>query len=264
MKKIFNLIYRVVVPLLLIILIVVIWQIATDRVNEVRAENRQTSLEFFFPSPRNIFNSFIDNFSNIQSSIGNTLVKSFVGFIIGVFLAIAIAMLYYIFPRLRNATIPVAYAINSFPITGLIPIIVLTFGQGTFLSVVIVSILICYFPMLITIDGAFKNIDQRYVEFLRIYKANRLQILKYANIPLTLPNFFVSLRMSIPASIIGAILGEWMGSGKGIGRLMVLSVYRMEAGLLYACMVEIALICAVLTLLVELLGRKVVFWNKSS
>jgi len=262
-NKIIDILKKVIASLLVIVILISFWQIVEDNVNQIREENKETSLEYFIPSPKSIMYSFVADFNIIQNAILSTLIKAIPGFIVGVFLAILMAILYIIIPSFRNATFGIAYALNSFPLVGLAPIIILMFGQGSFLSIMFVVMLVSYFPMLITLDGALNQTPREYIELMKINKATKFKTLIYARIPLAMPQFFVSLRLSIPSSIVGAIIGEWMGASEGIGRLMILSVYQMEAGRLYACMFAVAIICATTAILIEYISRKVLFWNNT-
>jgi len=264
MNRLLTFIKAAIRPLFTFAAILFTWQVTENIVNSLRRKQERTSLEFFIPSPINILNSFITNFPNIQTSIGDTLLKAAIGFTIGAILALIFAIAYFLWPRLRGSTLAIAYTVSSFPITGLAPVIVLAFGQGSKLSIVAVAVLVCYFPILISMDGAFHMIDKKFTDYLHIYGATRLDLIRYVLLPLSMPAFFVSLRLSLPASIVGAIIGEWMGANHGVGRLMILSVYEMKAGLLWACMFEVATVCAATALAVEAIGKKVVFWDRGS
>lgn len=246
-----------------ILLILFVWQIAQDYHNEKRLQANLTSLEFFIPSPRSFFTAFRNNWDVIQIAMFATLQKSFFGFFIGATLAICVVSLYFMLPWLRSATLPMAYAINSVPVVGFAPIIVLAFGQGSFSTIAFLAAMVSYFPIVITLDSSIHNIDRKYVELLKVYNANSVQMLKYVYIPLTLPNFFIAIKLAIPASLIGAVIGEWMGSRTGIGNLMMICMYQLKPGLLYACLFQIAIVSSVIVLTLGIIKNKVLPWTKT-
>ncbi|NLT51211.1 MAG: hypothetical protein GXX85_09865 [Ignavibacteria bacterium] len=135
-----------------------VWQMTENRINVDRINNDETSLEAFLPTPSTIYTSFKDNFGLIISETLITLERAFAGFVSGFIMAVAIVALFSFFPILRHVGIPISVAINSFPIIGFSPIIILFFGQGTSLSIVFISMLISYFPILINLDNFVRGI----------------------------------------------------------------------------------------------------------
>lgn len=235
---------RILLPVILLISIFAGWQYIEDSINVVRRKENMTSLEFFIPSPRTIAAATIEKWQEILDNTFQTLQKAIAGFTIGLILALSMAILLLVVTDLRSIVLPFAFAVNSFPVVGLAPVIVLAFGQGSFLSITAISAIICYFPVFLTLDTAFHSKNQEYLDLIHIYNADRFQALWFVQLPLAIPSLFVALKLAAPASIIGATIAEWMGAPKGIGQLVTVALYQLKPGLLYACLLEVALISA--------------------
>ncbi len=248
--------------LFLAALAALIWQFGEDALNRRRELQGLTSLEFFIPSPKHIVGTFIEHFQQIQSEFFATLSRSAVGFLFGALLALATLVGFELLPLLRRLSLPFAFAANSFPILALAPVLVLALGQGSYASIVSVSAVVTYFPILLTIDAAMLRVPAAMLDVVSLYRATKSQRLFFVKIPLTLPALFTGLRLSLPASFVGAIVGEWMGARTGVGRLMILSIYQMNPGLMYSCMIESAAICSLLAGLVTAVERRALFWNR--
>jgi len=233
---------KIVTSILIFIILLVVWQIAEDRVNSHRLENNQTALGAFIPAPLTIVKTFSNDWQNISRELGHTLKKAGLGFVIGVVFAILIASIFLFLPFIRNLVFPLAFAINSFPIVGFAPAIVLIFGQGSFVSIVFISVLICYFPTLISMDTAFRETDKSLLELMEVLNASKWQTLFKIQLPLAMPYLFLSMKLAIPASIIGATIGEWLGARNGIGQLITIALYQLKPGLLYASLISITIV----------------------
>jgi len=242
----------------------IFWQIGEDIVNVSRHQQNETSLEAFIPTPLTIIKTFINNGDRLIREANYTLGRAFLGFMIGTLLAIMVSVFFLFFPFFRNIFFPFAFAINSFPIIGLAPAIIIAFGQGSWLSIVFISTLICYFPILISLDTAYKNIDNEIIEIMQVFNANRMQIFLKVQLPLVLPYLFMAMKLAIPANIIGAILGEWLGSRTGLGQLITIALYQLKPGLLYASLFLIVAFSLISILFLTLLEHLLFPWKRKN
>jgi ABC-type nitrate/sulfonate/bicarbonate transport system permease component len=69
------------------------------------------------------------------------------------------------------------------------------------------------------------------------YGASRLTTLRKVLIPSAAPSIFASLRINVPAAMIGALLAEWLATGKGSGDEMLTVVNTFDYGELWAAVV---------------------------
>jgi len=247
--------------IILVLLFIFSWQIAENIINANRLADGETGLEAFIPSPITIGHTFIESGNLILNQSSYTFSKAVIGFGIGVLCAIIISFLFLLLPWLRNITLPILFGINSFPIVGLAPAIVLAFGQGSFFSIIFISALICYFPTLITLDTAFNNIDKDVLDLMHVMNASRWQVMRYVRLPQALPYLFLAMRLAIPGSIIGATMGEWLGARNGLGQLITIALYQLKPGLLYASLFLIVIVSILGIILIELLERYFVKWK---
>ncbi len=255
---------RIVLSVFLVLLLLTTWQIIEDKVNISRLQSNQTALEAFIPTPKTIAKTFSTDWRDISREIRHTLIKAYLGLIIGLIFALLMASLFLFFPFLRNLFFPLSFAINSFPIIGFAPVVVLIFGQGSYSSIIFIAALICYFPILISLDTAFRQTDKDLLEFANIINASKWQTFSKIHFPLAIPYLNLSLKLAIPASIIGATIGEWLGSRYGIGQLITIALYQLKPGLLYSSLVSITLVSTVSVLALQLFEHIYFPWIKKS
>jgi len=250
--------------LLLIFLgLIIFWQLGESYLSSQRIGSGRASLEAFIPTPKTIAKTFVVEGGLIFSELSITCLRASAGFVIGLIFALLIVSLIYYFPFFRSVVVPISFAVNSFPIIGFSPIIILLFGQGSAWAIIFVSALISYFPTLVSLEAASRDIkSQTVMELMKVLNATRFQILKKIILPNSVPYFFVSMKLAIPASIMGAVIGEWLGANNGIGRLMILSFYQMKPGLLYASLLSVVVISCLIIAFLSLIEKKYCFWKK--
>lgn len=239
------------------------WQIIQDAISASRIASGLTGLNAFVPTPLVIFETFVQDGSMIVVEMLETLRKAMAGLALGGLFAVMMSVLFLYFKHLRRTLFPFFLAINSFPIIGFAPAIILAFGQGSFASIVFISALISYFPILIHLDAAFRGTSVELIEFARVVGANKLQLIHKIILPLAVPSFFTAMKLAIPASIIGATIGEWLGSHTGIGQLITVSLYQLKPGLLYASLILITLVSVSLIYILSVIESRFVPWKQS-
>lgn len=232
------------------------WQLVENSINHLRMLAGETSLELFFPSPYTIGITFINRGGIILREMSYTLIRAFFGLVLGSALSIVISILFITMPRTRSIVMPITQGINSFPIVGFSPLIILIFGQGSWIGIVCISALIAYFPTLIALDHSINTINSEWVSLMKVWGATKWQIFSKLQFPNALPFFLTSLKLAIPASIIGAVLGEWLGTRNGIGKLITLSFYQLDSGMIYASLFLLVLISMSTTSLIAFIERK--------
>lgn len=247
---------RIITISVISLLLLLSWQILEDRENLSRIGSGQTGISAFIPTPLTILETFRDQWGTIFTNIGYTMQRAMIGFVFGTVFGIGVATAFLFFPATRGIALPFAFTVNSFPIVGFAPIIILAFGQGSGLSIIFISALICYFPVLINMDSALQNTNKDLLDIARVLNASLWQELTMLRFPSALPQLFIAMKLAIPASIIGATIGEWLGTRNGIGQLITVALYQLKPGLLYASLISIALISTMFIVIISLMQSR--------
>lgn len=180
---------------------------------------------------------------------------------IGLGLALAVAMDWS--PLLQKCLYPVVVASQTIPTTAIAPLFVLWFGYGIW-SKVLVTVLITFFPITITVCDGFRAAKVEMSELLRTYGATKWDIFLKIKVPCALPYFFSAIKMAIPMSIIGAAIGEWLGSQSGLGYFSRRMMTQLDGAGVFAPIVLLSVVAMLVVALVGLLENKVVKWRGES
>jgi NitT/TauT family transport system permease protein len=74
--------------------------------------------------------------------------------------------------------------------------------------------------------------------------------------PLALPSILAGLRLGLTLSITGAIVGEFVAGGQGLGELLIIASSQSDKPLVFATLLSLALLAAILYGLARLAERR--------
>ena len=137
----------------------------------------------------------------------------------------------------------------------------LWFGYSIW-SKVLVTVLITFFPITITVFDGFKSVKTEMEELLFTFGADRRQIFFKLKIPAVLPCFFSAIKMAWPLSIIGAAIGEWLGAQSGLGYFSKRMMTQLDGAGVFAPVVVLAVCAMLVVAVISAIERKLITWRK--
>lgn len=146
-----------------------------------------------------------------------TLRHAAIGFVAGLVVAIAGAIVFRISRGVETALMPFATLLRSVPLIALAPVIILIFGFGTDASVAVIGGIVVLFPALVTVAFGLKAASQQMLDVVSVYGGGVLTAVRKVALPGALPSLFAAIRVSVPGAITGALLAEMLSTGDGIG-----------------------------------------------
>jgi ABC-type nitrate/sulfonate/bicarbonate transport system permease component len=140
------------------------------------------------------------------------------------------------------------------------PILVVWFGFGIWVKVIVVA-LACFFPILVnTLDG-LRSVDPEAVKMMRTLDASRAAIFRRVEAPTALPYFFSGAKIAVAVAPIVALFAELAGSNAGLMRLIVQDNANLEIADMFAAATILAVIGVLLVGLTALAQRLIVTWR---
>lgn len=183
-----------------------------------------------------------------------------VGLIISIVLGLALAILMDISPVAEKALYPLVIASQTIPTTALAPLFVLWFGYSIW-SKVLVTVLMTFFPVTITVFDGFRSIRTEMKELMFCMGADTRQMFFKLKLPAVLPYFFSALKMAVPLSVIGAAIGEWLGAQSGLGYFSRRMMTQLDGAGVFAPILLLSIAAMLLTSIVTILERRFVTWR---
>lgn len=216
---------------------------------------------YILPSPTQILQKLWDlRVPLFTAHLPATMQVTAIGLAISIVFGLGLAILMDASPAVSRAIYPIVITSQTIPTTALAPLFVLWFGYSIW-SKVLVTVLITFFPITITVYDGLRSVRVEMVELLKTYGASRTQIFCKLKLPATLPYFFSALKMAVPMSIVGAAIGEWLGAQAGLGYFSRRMITQLDGAGVFAPIVLLSAVAILLVAVLALVERKVVRWR---
>jgi len=171
--------------------------------------------------------------------LGATALELVLGVATGCLVGFAAGIALAEFAPLRRLLMPYVVASQVIPKLALAPLFVLWFGFGM-TSTVVITALICFFPLLENTLTALQQVAPERLELFRMLGATRAQTLWRLKLPSGLPVILAGMRVAVVLALVGAVVGEFIGASRGLGALVIASQGTMDTSLMFAVLVLIA------------------------
>ena len=248
---------RWLLPTLVIIALVGLWQVATKTGAIADALNLKA---FLVPPPSDIADSLWQNRSLLADNAWVTMKEILLGFGCALIAGLAFAVVLHLFETMRRAFYPLLVASQTIPIIVVAPILVVWFGYGLGPKLAIIA-LICFFPITVnTLDG-LRSVDIEAVKMMRTLDATRWQIFRRVEAPTALPYAFSGAKIAVAVAVIGAVFGEWSGSTSGLGNLIQSDSAYLDTARQWATVVVLSGMALALFALLAVAERRVIRWR---
>lgn len=217
---------------------------------------------YIFPAPSDIAVAMWNGFASgaYPYNLGMTMTEVLIGFVfgslLGLFLGIAMALM----PAFDRIIYPYVVAIQVVPKVAVAPLMIIWFGFGIHSKIVIV-IVSCMFPVLINTITGMRTADSDRVALVRSMCGTRMQVLRYIQLPSSLPYIFAGLNTAVILAVIGAIVGEFVGARFGIGVLILQANFALDLASVFALLTLLSVAGVILNLVVRHLERRWCFWG---
>ena len=208
--------------------------------------------EYILPAPSAITAALVRQFDLMLPHIGVTLFTAMSGFILSLLVAAFFSLIMDLFPVLRRALYPYIVVSQTVPIIFIYPLFLIWFGFGLTAKVVVV-VLVCFFPVAVSLIDGLQNTDPDLIDLFRGMRAKPLQIFLQVRLPGALPNLFSGLRI--------AVIGEWLGAQTGMGVYMMRSYKTFNTPRVFAAILVVVIVSLMVVAAVSLAERFFLSWK---
>ncbi len=175
------------------------------------------------PSPLQVLAAARREYVALGLGIWSTGIAAIVGLAWSIALGATLAIIFSQSRLIRRAFFPYVIFLQTVPIVAIAPLLI-TWSGYQFRTVVIVTVIICLFPIVSNVTAGLMTIHSELDDLLRLYGAGRIKRLTKLRIPLAVPYLVLGTRISSGLAVIGAIVAEFfVGNGAdyaGLGTLM--------------------------------------------
>jgi NitT/TauT family transport system permease protein len=218
--------------------------------------------EYLLPAPSAVFAEMASAplwyLDNAMRTVGATLLGFAAALTVGCLFAVAI-----VYSRvLENTLYTLLVALNSVPKVALAPLFIIWMGTGLS-SKVAISFLIALFAIVVDTVLGLRSVDPDAVDLFRSLRGGKLQTLFWLRAPNALPHLFSGMKVALSLALVGAIAGEFVASQAGLGYVILAAQGAFQTTRVFAAIVLLGVIGAILFYIVDLVERLVCPWHVS-
>ena len=238
--------------IVLIIIVLILWQFIAFLINA----------PYILPSPTEIVAKIWELRRTLfLVQLPATMSVTVIGPLISIVFGLALAIVMDMNKKIADALYPIVIASQTIPTTAIAPLFVLWFGYSIWAKV-LVTILITFFPITITVYDGFRATKREMEELLITYGASKWDIFFKLKIPSALPHFFSAVKMAIPLSVIGAAIAEWLGAQSGLGYFSKRMMTQLDGAGVFAPIVILSITAMISVAVVGAVEEKLIKWRK--
>jgi len=247
-------IWQLVLPALTIVAVVVAWE-ALVRLRGIAP--------IYLPAPSSVFvylSRMIAD-GSMPYHLGITLLRIFVGFALAAVCGIVLGVLMGMSRTVARVADVWIAALYPLPKISLIPLLIIWVGTGEAYKIVI-SAISAFFPIVISTYAGIRQTDRGLIKAAKDLGANARQIQLKVVIPGAIPSIFAGLHLGMGIAIILVVAAEMIGGSSqgGMGWLLISSGQVMETEKVFASLIVLAVVGAVVIKLQQWIERRVAPW----
>ncbi len=234
-----------------VVLVLAIWQLCAPLINP-----------FFGTYPTAILAAFwkLAGSGKLAVALADSLRPFAAGYALAVLVGIPLGLLIGRFRVLEAAIGIYVTAGYAMPLVALVPLLVLWFGLGFAVKVVIIF-LMSVFPICINTWLGVTAVPKALIEVGKSFVAPDHVILRRIILPATLPYIMAGLRLSVGRAVVAMVVAEFFTSISGLGAIIQTSANNYDTATTFVPIIIIMLMAVSLNVLVGAIERRVAPWQ---
>ena len=155
----------------------------------------------------------------LQDNLRISLCRLLLGFVLGSVSGIAVGIVLATSARARIYLGPTFNALRQVPTLALTPMLILIFGIGETLKVVII-LKSTLFPVAVATQEGIRDIPRQFLEVGQVFRLGRRAQLRHIIFPATVPALLTGVRIALGRSWMVLVAVELLAADSGIGQMM--------------------------------------------
>ncbi|MEV0163315.1 NitT/TauT family transport system permease protein [Nonomuraea fuscirosea] len=237
---------------LLVVALLVVWELTAERWFDIT----------FTSKPSDIWTRLVQwhQDGTLWSNTWITVQEVVYGFLLG---AAAGALTGFVLASARafyQVLDPFIMALYAIPKVALAPLFIVWFGIGMSMKVLLAAATV-FFLVFLNVAAGVREVDRGLIDAVRLMGGGRRDILVKVVVPSSMTGLLTGLKVAIPYALIGAVIGELVASNRGLGYLINDAAAQFDTAGVFATLVVLSVIAALLNLVVGLLDRRASRWK---
>ena len=214
----------------------------------------------FIPAPFAILRVFGPTLTDALPRLGDTLVKTLLGYVLAVGVGVPAGLLLGSRPTAHAVAMPYVVALYGIPKILILPWIALIFGIGLSTAALSAAVF-AIFPVVVLVAAGTRDVDQTLVTVAVSMGANRAQVGRKVLFPAVLPSVLTAMRVAVVFAMLGALLAEMLAGNRGMGFQMQRTALAFRAPELFAATAIVSILSISVVLFLEHLNQRLGRWR---
>jgi NitT/TauT family transport system permease protein len=220
--------------------------------------------EYLLPTPTAIALSLVRNAPALALSAWRTLAMALQALLAAMLFAGLLALMVSLSRTLDRAVRPLAVALQVTPVVAIAPLFVIWAGvDHPDRAIVALAAIVAFFPIFSGTVRGLTSADPDLERLFDLYGARPLQRLTRLRAPSALPFIVEGCKVASGLAIIGAVVAEFVagsGGAEGLAWRILEAGNRLRTADMFAAIVTLALMAAVVHLLFQTLEKRALAW----
>ncbi len=194
---------------------------------------------------------------NLEASLARTLA----GFVSGVAAGIACGGLMAVSRVAHRAIAPLYHLLRQVPLLGLIPLVSLWFGSGSFTKILVIA-LASFYPVVLNTFEGLSGIDRRHLEVADLLQLGGWQRFTRVLLPVALPSIITGVLQALPFAWITAVASElFFTAGSGLGGMMLDAQAGARMDVILIAVLAVTVLGSLMSVVCARIGRHFTRWQ---
>ncbi len=197
---------------------------------------------------------------SLPSDIAASLTRVIEGWLIALAVAIPLGGAMGRIEPIRRTFGTLIELVRPIPPIAMVPIAILWFGIGWASQLFIVSYG-AFFPMVIGVYDAFRNVDRLYEQAARSLGCNGVALFRRVVVMAALPSVISSMRVGLGLAFVSLVAAELIAASTGLGALIANSRVTFQTDHMLVGMITIGIIGFLLGWVMQKIEKRVLRWR---
>lgn len=245
-------IQKVVTPVLAIIVFLALWEFWVWYMDWPT---------YKMAAPSDLWPAFWDFRELFAINAWQTLWRTVVGLGLAIVVGTLLGMIMGLSRLMNDALYPLLVGFNAVPKATVVPVVALIFIGQHDLNTVLITFMISFFPITVSVAIGLSTLEPEYRDILRSLGASKFTVFWKIALPKTLPEFFGALKVAVTLAFIGTNLVEIVSPhGRGLGSLFDSGRIASNYPLMFAVLIALAVLGIALYYIVVALEKIFAGW----
>jgi NitT/TauT family transport system permease protein len=220
--------------------------------------------ESIFPAPWTVLEAVGEMAANgtLFSDLAVSMGRAAIGFSIGASLGVLIGLLTGRVAVIRTLLNPFMSLLRPIPAIALVPVAIVWFGIGEGSKYFVISYTVLLTVWFNTHHG-MEYIPEIYLRASRSLGASKVREFFEVIIPAAAPHIFAGIRLGVALAFLSLVAAELSGASSGVGYRLQEARQYIRTDRMFALLIELGVLGAVVDTLVHRIGRRLVHWEQN-